>query len=220
MPDDRLKLDSFSAGESIRMFQTKIDGQPVMLDAFNSNEAKPILLSSDDLDFHYFMKDATEVRFENTFSSGFIEFCKDSINNDESDLYYNKLNIGLLSSVSMAQAGRKTYVLGYDKYEENPAESLSTYSLYQLYSLDSSDPRSSLNDAIRDYIGSTYSSAYYDASHYVDCKSVPVYSVNDDLLKSLEIITFKDRSDVLAFIDKFRQRVQLKQCLSVDVLQS
>ena len=210
--DGRITLDSFSAGDRMRMFQTVADGEPVIYDAFCEDGVQTKSLASGDLDFYYFMKDKAEVKLDTTFSDDFIEFCKKSITHDDetrglppscvSDLYYNRLTLNPLSSSIIMQNGSKVYMLGYDEYQPDLKAGYGTYSLYQRTD-------DGMHDLVIAYISETYAPDYFDKSHYVDCKSVPVYSLNEDFIKSVEVVTFNSSDDVRGFIKAFGDELSL-----------
>ena len=209
MNDGRLHLKSFAAGDTIRVFQAektqgskKID-KTYSLHNYKKYESCIDYYNDEDIKYHYLMKDKTQVKLNSYFTDDFIDFLQNSINRDveaeaknqqkNSDEYYSNLFIDCNNSIKILQRGKKIYFLADKKYIEN--------SEYGSYDITQFNNQSEVNDALKKYISDAYDD-YYEMSHNVDNKSIPVYKLDESALHDLYIIRLYNRNFIDSLINE------------------
>ena len=100
----------------------------------------------------------------------------------DTEVYYNTDKILVSPGADMVQYNGRCYFLDSNSYvdENDVSSSWRPYQIFQMMGTSSS--RKYLDDIVKNYISSTYAANYFDAAHYVENKSVPVYDLGGDAL--------------------------------------
>lgn len=198
MSDNRLHLKSFAAGDTIRVFQAEnSNGETEILNVQNNiykNEKYIEYKPESWITYHYLMKDKKSGTLNQYFTENFINFLNESINNDaSSDVYYNNIDIACCcSSMNLLQCGKKIYFLGNNEYVDDD--------YYESYEIKQFQYDNELNQLLCEYIANNYDD-YYDASHHINNKSMPIYKLDGKALNDIHFIRLFNSNDIYEMIN-------------------
>lgn len=203
------RLKSFAVGDSLRLIQT----DERLLNAYNfkTDVNLDVKINDGDLSGHYLMKDVKSVSLDRFFSNDFVEAVKENVNDNKSEVYYNTNAISLNKKPKkLVQNNEKSYIIDRERY----ADKDTSYALDQwkdkIY--DNGHPlnyNAAAYSIISAFVSNNYNQKYFDASHYVNNKSVPIYRLNDSALTDLKYIRLYDKECIDNLLNKYDKVKQI-----------
>lgn len=199
----RQKLESFSIGSYVRMIQSKNEDSDndssviYKMTSPNFGLEKDFTLTNDSGEYHYFMKDRKYGLIEGSFSPSFIKAMNYSIENPNGNTAYYEVDKIKIDNGSFIQYNDRCYFLKENSYENELPVDWSPYLINQQNMVDGKD----INKLVSAYISTTYSKDYFDQSHIVENKTIPIYDLSKDVLSRISFVNLKSKDNVDVFIN-------------------
>ena len=202
------KLKSFAVGNNIRLIQT----DERLLHAYNFKIGKNLNVDiyDESLSGHYLMKDKKNLALDRTFTDDFIEFVSGAVNDNKSEVYYNTNDILIGGNpIKLIQSNDKAYIIDNEKFNDTTK----SYTLDQ-WADKTNEVQRLAYDILSAYVSTTYKENYFDDSHYVNNKAVPIYCLDNRALNDLKYIRLFDKDT----IDRIVSKYDVVQSISGEVL--
>ena len=196
------RLKSFAVGDSLRLIQT----DERLLNAYNfkSDINLSVKINDGDLSGHYLMKDVKSVSLDRFFSNDFVEAIKENVNDNRSEVYYNTDAISLSENPKkLVQNNEKSYIIDTERYANEASYALDQWKDKQYNNGAPYNYDAAAYNIISAFVSNNYNETYFDKSHYVNNKSVPIYQLNDSALTDLKYIRLYDKSCIDELLNKY-----------------